>query len=90
MLVSDLRLQPAKTMFALMCNDEIETTVAWKMLVAERVPNVCILEKGINGRLDNLAKEEVGIQPREGVGEGEARHEFVAGLGAAHPIADPT
>ncbi len=39
---------PANSVFVLMSNDEETATQAWKQLVAEAVPNVYILEGGIN------------------------------------------
>ena len=69
--------------------DEIEATEAWKVLIAESVPNVYILEGGINGWLDIFAAEEIGIRPLESAGEGELGYEFASALGAAYQVADP-
>lgn len=88
-LSSELHLEPPETVFVLMSNDEIEATKAWKVLLAESVPNVYILEGGINGWLDIFAKDDIGIRPLEGAGEGELRYEFASALGAAYQIADP-
>ncbi len=47
-----------------MSNDEALATQAWKMLVASNVPNVYILEGGINHWLDYFAEEDgEAIQP---------------------------
>ncbi|MGB2897227.1 MAG: rhodanese-like domain-containing protein, partial [Anaerolineales bacterium] len=89
LFVSEFHLEPPETVFVLMSNDEIEATEAWKVLIAESVPNVYILEGGINGWLDIFAMEEPGIRPLEGAREGELRYEFASALGAAYQIADP-
>jgi len=89
LLVSELHLEPPETVFVLMSNDEIEATEAWKVLIAESVPNVYILEGGINGWLDIFAAEEIGIRPLESAGEGELGYEFASALGAAYQVADP-
>jgi len=88
-LSSELHLEPPETVFVLMSNDEIEATKAWKVMLAESVPNVYILEGGINGWLDIFAKDDIGIRPLEGAGEGGLRYEFASALGAAYQIADP-
>lgn len=57
-LVPSLHLEPANTVFVVMSNDEIAATEAWKTLVAESVPNVYILEGGINQWLATFADDE--------------------------------
>ena len=47
-IISELHFEPANTVFVTLSNDESAATEAWKMLVAESVPNVYILEGGIN------------------------------------------
>ena len=47
-IVSELHFEPANTVFVTMSNDEAAATEAWKYLVAESVPNVYILEGGVN------------------------------------------
>ncbi|MBK9121866.1 MAG: YeeE/YedE family protein [Chloroflexi bacterium] len=56
--VSDLHLQPDNTLFVITSNDETAATEAWKILTAEAVPNVYILEGGINGWLTTFGDEE--------------------------------
>jgi len=84
-----LRLEPANTVFLLMSNDETAATDAWRVLVAESVPNVYILEGGINGWLDVFATQDPGILPGAARGDDTLRYEFAAALGAAHAAAYP-
>jgi hypothetical protein len=75
-----------------MSNDEAAATEAWKILVAESVPNVYILEGGINGWLEIFANEEDdGIEEMQGMPhmEDNLRYTFVAALGASFEAADP-
>ncbi len=50
-LSKQLQLEPTNTVFVVMSNDEAASTEAWKVLVAESVPNVYILEGGVNNWL---------------------------------------
>ncbi len=82
---------PANTLFILMSNDEAAATQVWKTMVAESVPNVYILEGGINNWLDNFATEFEGeycASGKEGA-EDELRYEFSAALGSGCPAAYP-
>ncbi len=89
-IVSDLQLEPPNTVFLVMSNDELGATKAWKMLVASSVPNVYILEGGINGWLMTFVGEDTRIQPISGeVGEDELRFTFAEALGAAYHCAEP-
>lgn len=54
-LTKQYRLEPENTVFVVMSNDETAATHAWKILVAESVPNVYILEGGINNWLATFA-----------------------------------
>jgi len=75
-----------------MSNDETAATEAWKTMVAESVPNVYILEGGINGWLDVFAGTFEGEYCGGGkpkAGDDELRYEFTAALGAGCPAAYP-
>jgi hypothetical protein len=88
-LIPAFHLEPANTVFVVMSNDEADATEAWKMLVAESVPNVYILEGGINNWLATFGNDEEGIIA---LGEGDdeqLRYLFGAALGAAYRSADP-
>ncbi len=88
-LVSSLRLEPANTVIVVMSNDEAAATTAWKTLIAESVPNVYILEGGINNWLQTFAQDEQRMRPLQSSAEDELRYEFMAALGAAYPSAAP-
>ena len=88
-LIPGFHLEPANTVFVIMSNDEADATEAWKLLVAESVPNVYILEGGINNWLATFGNEEEGIIALvEGDNE-QLRYVFGAALGAAYSSADP-
>ncbi len=89
-LVSNLHLEPANTLFVVMSNDEAAATELWKYLVAESVPNVYILEGGVNNWIATFAEEETRIHATAvPQGEDELQYEFAAALGAAFPAATP-
>lgn len=89
-IIPELHMAPPYTVFVLMSNDEAEATEVWKTLVAESLPNVYILEGGINGWLDIFAGEEERITPLEQpVGEDELRYAFGAALGSHYAAAYP-
>ena len=73
-----------------MSNDEAAATEAWRLLVAESVPNVYILEGGVNGWLDTFSEAEfrttykLASYPTDSLG-----YRFDAALGSRYPAADP-
>lgn len=84
--------EPANTVIVTMSNDETAATEVWKTLVAESVPNVYILEGGINGWLDIFGGEfEAGYCAGKlpATGDDELRYDFTAALGAGCPAASP-
>ncbi|HMR64977.1 MAG TPA: YeeE/YedE thiosulfate transporter family protein [Anaerolineae bacterium] len=100
-LVKTLLQMPANTLFVTMSNDEGQATEAWKLLVAESLTNVYILEGGINHWLDTFNIEpNVGVEglavamlprPRADVPDGSdfLRYDFPAALGSQYPAAAP-
>jgi len=91
-VTTELLEQPANALFMLVSNDEAAATEAWKLLVAEGVPNVYLLEGGINAWLDRFAVDGAcdDCHPRDGeVPAGALRYRFDAALGADRPISDP-
>jgi rhodanese-related sulfurtransferase len=84
-VVPSLLKEPANALFVTISNDETDATEAWKVLVAESVPNVYILEGGINGWLEVFAPE---LPRAPGVDE-DLRFAFDAALGDEWPMADP-
>jgi rhodanese-related sulfurtransferase len=87
-LSRELQLEPANTVIVVMGNAEAAATEAWKVLVAESVPNVYILEGGINGWLNTFAEGDRRIRPRRATGD-RIHYDFAAALGAGFPAADP-
>jgi hypothetical protein len=62
--VPELLLEPAaNTVYILMSNDEDAATEAWKIMTAESVPNLYILEGGINQWLKTFSAVAVDIRP---------------------------
>lgn len=74
-----------------MSNDEAAATEAWKILVAESVPNVYILEGGINHWLALFATEDPAIlpTPTPALGLDYIRYQFPAALGDRYSASDP-
>ena len=90
-MIDTLISQPANTVFVVMSNDETLATDTWKVLVAESVPNVYILDGGINKWLDTFATDFEGEfcgQTRTASND-ELRYKFSAALGSGCPAAYP-
>lgn len=91
-IVPSLLSLPADNMVVvLMSNDETAATKAWKILVANSVPNVYILEGGINNWIavfnqDDLSIHRMAASP----GEDMLRYTFDAALGDHYACADPS
>jgi len=102
-LGKDLLKMPSNTLFVVMSNDEARATEAWKILVGQSVPNIYILEGGVNNWLAtyNIVNEEeqkkgafVAYTLPTPVSAAEAgadtlRYKFPAALGARYPAAEP-
>lgn len=87
-MLPDLLLEPSNAIFVLVSNNEELATEAWKMLVAENLHNVYLLEGGTNFWLDVFSEE--GYTDEYIFMEGETfTHEFEAAWGDRHPSADP-
>lgn len=86
----ELRAEPANTVTVVMSNDEEAATEAWKILVAESVSNVYILEGGINGWIDTFATDTFRSEIRPvSAGQDRLAYAFSAALGARYTIARP-
>jgi len=86
----ELQFELANTVFVTISNDEAAATEAWKILKAESLPNVYILEGGINAWLkeyagDSLAEEDR-VYNRQ---EDQLAYRFNAATGSRHPAAEP-
>lgn len=86
----ELMFEPANTVFITMGNDETAATEAWKALKAESVPNVYILDGGVNNWIrtysDEAFVEEHLIRGRE---NDQPAYRFDAAVGSRHPAAEP-
>ena len=88
---SDLQMELANTVFVTMSNDEEAATEAWKILKAESVPNIYILEGGINAWLDVYAGNSLGDDDRVLERENDQlAYRFNAATGSRHKAAEPT
>ena len=90
--ITEFHLKPENTLFVVVSNDETDATEAWKYLVAESVPNVYILEGGINNWLATFAtefEEEFCAGEKEIVADEELRFQFTSALGSSCPAAYP-
>ncbi|HJZ11967.1 MAG TPA: rhodanese-like domain-containing protein, partial [Acidobacteriota bacterium] len=88
-IISDLLTEPpANSVFMLMGNDESAATEAWKQLVASSVPNVYILEGGINNWIAFFGENE-GFQVASPVDSDQLGYIFPAALGSKYESCDP-
>jgi len=86
----ELRDAPANTLTVVMSNGEDAATEAWKTLVAESVPNVYILEGGVNYWIEVFADEPFKAEhPPRQTAHDRLAYTFTAALGARYPIARP-
>ena len=88
-MATALIAQPANTLFVVMSNDETAATEAWKTLVAQSVPNVYILEGGVNKWISTYAAEEFKLACEVCSENDELRYDFTAALGAQYLAAEP-
>jgi hypothetical protein len=78
------------TVVVVMSNDEAAATQAWKILTAESVPNVYILEGGVNNWLRTFAAQEPDIRATPGPpGQDRLGYIFPAALGARYEVSFP-
>jgi rhodanese-related sulfurtransferase len=88
-IIPDLLTEPpANSVFILMSNDETAATDAWKQLVASSVPNVYILEGGVNNWITFFGENE-GFQSTTSAGDDQLKYIFPAALGGNYESCDP-
>ncbi len=87
-LTPELNDKPAKTAVVPMSDDETAGTEAWKVLVAEEVPNVFIREGGINEWLETFGGREV-EEVTHAVGDDQLRFVFASALSDAYSAVNP-
>lgn len=75
--------------YVVMSNDETLATEAWRLLVAEGVPNVYLLEGGLNAWIAFFGAKDPQIQPLVGAPAGHLQFAFPAALGDRYQTADP-
>lgn len=80
-------LAESNTLYVVMSNDEGLATEAWKMMVSESIPNVYILEGGLNNWLALFTEDMEQITSIKG--EEMLMYNFDIALGARHPAAYP-
>jgi hypothetical protein len=91
-LVPELLAEPpANTVYVVMSNDEAAATEAWKVLAAESVSNVYILDGGVNHWLQVFAAEEPQITPTPvPFGQERLTYKFTSALGDRYEASDPS
>lgn len=89
-LARELMFEPGNTVFVTMSNDETAATETWKRLKAESLPNVYILEGGVNNWIrtfsDEAFRQERLLPNRE---NDQPAYRFETAIGARHPAAEP-
>ncbi len=75
--------------YVLMGNDEGLATQSWRLLTAEGVPNVYLLEGGINNWITVFGHADPEIQPISTALEESLRFKFPAALGDRYECSDP-
>jgi rhodanese-related sulfurtransferase len=85
-IVPELLREPAgNTVYVVMSNDEQAATEAWKLLVAESVANVYILEGGVNNWIKTFAEADPYITPTPTPpGNDQLGYRFTAALGGRY------
>ena len=86
----ELQFELANTIFVTISNDEAAATEAWKILKAESLPNIYVLEGGINAWLDTYAGDSLGEDSKVSLRqEDQLAYKFNAATGSRHRAAEP-
>ncbi len=89
-LIPTFHLEPANAVFVVTSNDETAATEAWKTLTAESVPNVYILEGGVNEWLSLFGGEEFEAATPGAVSPDDVlRYHFTSAVGSRYTAANP-
>lgn len=88
-IVQELHLEPANTVFVTISNDEEAATEAWKIMVAEAVPNVYILEGGINNWIATFGDDDLTKRFNPGASDDQLCYTFDSALGGRYAAAEP-
>ena len=81
---------PANTVFIVMSNDETAAVQSWKTLVASTVPNVYILEGGVNNWIAFFGTDDEALQPALNPAPDQLAYIFPAALGDKYASCDPS
>lgn len=83
---------PANSVFIVMSNDETAAVEAWKFLSASAVPNVYILEGGVNNWIAFFGEEDKTLtaQPKPEAGDDELAYTFPVALGSSYESCSPS
>lgn len=88
-IIPDLLSEPpANSVFVAISNDETAATEAWKQLSAASVPNVYILEGGVNHWISVFGADE-GFEAASSAGDDMLGYIFPAALGNQYEACDP-
>ncbi|MGE5251053.1 MAG: YeeE/YedE thiosulfate transporter family protein [Bacteroidota bacterium] len=80
----------ANTVYILMSNDETAAVRAWKQLVASSVPNVYILEGGVNNWISFFSEpDDPALTPDPTAGDDRLRYLFPTALGDRYSSCSP-
>jgi rhodanese-related sulfurtransferase len=88
-VIADVGKRPPNTVYVLVSNDETAATQAWKTLVSASVPNVYILEGGINLWLSLFGGETVARLDGP-IPDDQLAYRFTVALGSRHMAAFPS
>jgi len=80
---------PTNTVFIVMSNDESAAVSTWKTLVASTVPNVYILEGGVNNWIAFFGTDDEPLQPKPNPAPDQLAFIFPAALGDRYESCDP-
>jgi rhodanese-related sulfurtransferase len=80
---------PINSVFIVMSNDETAAISVWKTLVVSTVPNVYILDGGVNNWIAFFGKEDPSLQPNPNAGDDQLNYLFPAALGDRYKSCSP-
>ena len=90
-MVPALLSEPAaNTVFIAMSNDEAAAVKAWKLLVANRVPNAYVLAGGINRWIATFGADDPAPRPIDAAADDQLRYGFAAALGDRYKSCAPS
>lgn len=88
--LKEFRAKSANTVFMVIGNDEKAATEVWKTMVSESVPNVYLLEGGINNWITTFADEEFKTTSLiENHANDTLAYTFTSALGSRYAMANP-